>query len=65
MIALKRLLRAHPGPDTVTLRVPYSPETGDVTSAKLPWGVRYESGLETDIRALFGPEALALIKLLG
>lgn len=65
MIALKRLLRAHPGPDNVTLRVPYSPETGGVTSAKLPWGVRYNSGLETDIRDLLGPEALALIKLLG
>ena len=31
MIALDRLLKAHQGPDTVTLRIPYSPETGAVT----------------------------------
>jgi len=65
MIALERLLRAHPGPDTVSLRVQYSPEMVDMTSAKLPWGVRYDSGLEAGIRDLLGPEALALIKLLG
>jgi DNA polymerase III subunit alpha len=65
MIALKKLLESHPGPDTVTLRIPYSPETGAVTTARLPRGVRYTSSLEEGIRGLLGAEALALIKLLG
>jgi hypothetical protein len=65
MLALDKLLKARPGPDTVTLRIPYSPETGAVTSAQLPRGVRYSPGLEADIRGLLGPDALALIKLLG
>ncbi len=63
MIALDRLFKAHQGPDTVTLRIPYSPETGAVTSAQLPRGVRYSSALEAKIRKLLGPDALALIKL--
>ena len=65
MINLDRLLKAHPGRDTVTLRIPYSPETGAVTSAQLPRGVRYNSRLEEGIRSLLGPDALALIKLIG
>jgi DNA polymerase III alpha subunit len=65
MIALEKLLKGHTGPDTVTLRIQYSPETGDVTSARLPHRVRYDASLEEDIRGLLGPDALALIKLLG
>jgi hypothetical protein len=65
MISLKRVLEKYPGPDKVTLRIPYSPESGAVTSAQLPRGVRYSSLLEEDIRGLLGPEALALIKLPG
>jgi hypothetical protein len=65
MIALNKLLKGHAGPDTVTLRIQYSPETGDVTSARLPHRVRYDASLEGGIRDLLGPDALALIKLLG
>ena len=65
MIALDKLLKAHAGSDTVTLRIQYSPETADVTSAKLPHRVRYDASLEEDLRGLLGPDALALIKLAG
>jgi hypothetical protein len=65
MIALNRLLRSRPGPDTVTLRIPYSPESGAVTSAQLPRGVRYTPRLEDEVRELLGPDALALIRLVG
>jgi hypothetical protein len=65
MIVLDKLLKAHQGPDMVILRIPYSPETGAVTSAQLPRGVRYSAALEGKIRELLGPDALALIKLLG
>jgi DNA polymerase III alpha subunit len=65
MIKLDRLLKGHRGPDTVILRIPYSPETGSYTKAQLPRGVRYSSVLEMEIRDLLGPDALALIKLLG
>jgi hypothetical protein len=65
MIRLDRLLKAHVGPDTVILRIPYSPETGSYTKAQLPRGVRYNSVLEMEIRDLLGPDALALIKLVG
>lgn len=63
MNALKRLLSHHPGADTVTLRIPYSPETGSVTSAQLPYGVEYSQRLESEITRLFGPAALAVIKI--
>lgn len=63
MIALNNLLAAHPGSDTVVLRIPYSPETGAVTSAQLPRGVRYSGRLEEGVRGLLGPDALAVIKL--
>jgi hypothetical protein len=65
MIALNALLNAHPGPDSVTLRVQYSPETGKWTSARLPTGVRFSPPLESSIRRLLGDDALAVIKLLG
>jgi DNA polymerase-3 subunit alpha len=65
MIALNALLNAHPGPDSVTLRVQYSPETGKWTSARLPAGVRFTPLLENSIRRLLGDDALAVIKLLG
>ena len=65
MIALNALLGAHPGPDNVTLRVEYSPETGEWTSARLPVGVRFSHALENSIRRLLGDDALAIIKLLG
>jgi hypothetical protein len=65
MIALNRLLHAHPGPDAVMLRIPYNPETGDYTTAPLPRGVRYTASLELKIRDLLGSDALALIKLVG
>jgi DNA polymerase III alpha subunit len=65
MIKLKKVLAAHPGPDVVTLRIPYSPETGAVTSAQLPRGVRYSDVLESEMRELLGSDALAIIKLIG
>ena len=37
----------------------------EMTSARLPHRVRYDASLEEDIRGLLGPDALALIKLLG
>jgi len=63
MNALKRLLSHHPGADTVMLRIPYSPDTGSVTSAQLPYGVQYSHRLESEIAHLFGPAALAVIKI--
>ncbi len=63
MNTLKRLLSRHPGADTVTLRIPYSPETGSVTSAQLPNGVQYSQRLESEIAHLFGTAALAVIEL--
>jgi hypothetical protein len=63
MIALKELLYEQPGPDTVTLRIPYSPETGHHTKAQLPRGVAYSAVLEADIVRLLGPDAVAVIKL--
>ncbi len=65
MIALNKVLAAHPGPDGVMLRIPYSPETGSITSAQLPRGVSYNTLLEGEIRDLLGPDALAIIKLIG
>jgi hypothetical protein len=63
MIALNGLLNAHPGPDSVTIRVQYSPETGKWTSARLPGGVRFSHALEQSIRRLLGDDALAVIRL--
>ncbi|MEO6458029.1 MAG: PHP domain-containing protein [Chloroflexia bacterium] len=63
MNTLKRLLSQHPGADTVSLRIPYSPDTGSVTSAQLPYGVQYSHSLESEIAHLFGPAALAVIEL--
>ncbi|MBF6614032.1 MAG: PHP domain-containing protein [Chloroflexi bacterium] len=65
MIDLSKALAAHPGTDAVTLRIPYSPETGSITSAQLPQGVSYNALLEGEIRDLLGPDALAIIKLIG
>jgi DNA polymerase-3 subunit alpha len=65
MIALNKLLMEHPGSDAVTLRIPYSPEPGAVTIGHLPRGTRYNSHLETRLRDLLGPDALAVIKLVG
>ena len=63
MIALNSLLASHPGPDSVTIRVQYSPETGRWTSARLSGGVRFSPALEQSIRRLLGDDALAIIKL--
>jgi DNA polymerase-3 subunit alpha len=63
MIALHNLLLRHPGPDEVKLRIPYSPQTGHMTSAQLPRGVSYNHILEAEIQALLGMDALAVIKL--
>jgi hypothetical protein len=63
MIALNSLLNAHPGPDSVTIRVQYSPETGKWTSARLTGGVRFSHALEQSIRRLLGDDALAVIRL--
>jgi DNA polymerase III alpha subunit len=63
MIALNSLLNAHPGPDSVTIRVQYSPEMGKWTSARLPGGVRFSHALEQSIRRLLGDGALAVIRL--
>jgi DNA polymerase III alpha subunit len=65
MSDLNGLLRRHPGNDVVRLRIPYSPETGAVTSAMLPWGVRMSGQLEAQIRGLLGPDALAVIRMVG
>jgi hypothetical protein len=65
MIALNTLLSQNPGPDSVTLRVQYSAETGKWTSARLPAGVRFSHPLENSIRRLLGDDALAVIKLLA
>jgi hypothetical protein len=65
MSDLNGLLRKHPGNDVVRLRIPYSPETGAVTSAVLPWGVRMSGQLEAQIRGLLGPDALAVIRMVG
>lgn len=63
MIALKRLLETHPGPDIVSLRIPYSLDTGATTSARLSVGVEYNAVLAQEIADLLGPQALAVIKL--
>lgn len=63
MIALKQLLQEHTGPDTITLRLPYIPETGTYTSAQLPRGVLYSALLEADVVRLLGRDAMAVIKL--
>lgn len=63
MIALKEILHEHPGPDLVTLRIPYSPETGHVTSAQLPRGAGYSTLLEADVVRLLGTDAIAVIRL--
>jgi hypothetical protein len=65
MISLHNLLAEHPGSDSVTIRVPYSPEHGKWTSARLPWGVSYNPQLDSRIRHLLGDDSLAVIKLLG
>jgi len=65
MISLNNLLMQHPGPDTVTLRIPYSPRPGDVTIGHLPRGARYNPHLEAKLRDLLGPDALAVIKLVS
>jgi DNA polymerase-3 subunit alpha len=65
MISLNSILSEHPGSDTVTLRIPYSPEPGAVTIGHLPRGARYSSHLESKLRGLLGPDALAVIKLVG
>jgi hypothetical protein len=65
MIALNALLSKNPGPDSVTLRVQYNPETGKWTSARLPMGVRFSPSLENAIRRLLGDDALAVIRLVG
>lgn len=61
MIDLKRLLEQHPGPDSVTIRVPYI--RGKWTSANLSRGVRYSHHLENQIRRLLGNDAIAVIQL--
>ncbi len=65
MLSLNDILSEHPGSDTVTLRIPYSPEPGAVTMGNLPRGARYSSHLESKLRGLLGPDALAVIKLVG
>ncbi len=61
VISLKRLLEEYPGPDTVTIRVPYI--RGRWTSASLSWGVGYSHQLESRIRRLLGDDAIAVIQL--
>jgi DNA polymerase III alpha subunit len=65
MISLNNLLSGYPGPDMVTIRVPYAPGTQRWTSARLPWGVAYTQHLDARIRRLLGDEALAVIRLAG
>lgn len=63
MIALKEILREHPGTDAVTLRIPYSPLPGHLTTAQLPRGVSYSTVLEAEVVRLLGTEAIAVIRL--
>lgn len=63
MIALKELLSEHPGPDPVTLRIPYNPESGAVTTAQLPRGVAYSTLLEAQIVGLLSHEAVQVSRL--
>lgn len=63
MIALKELLSEHPGPDPVTLRIPYNPDNGAVTTAQLPHGVAYSTLLEAQIVSLLSPQAVEVSKL--
>jgi hypothetical protein len=63
MIALKEILQEHPGTDVVTLRIPYSPEPGHLTTAQLPRGVAYSTVLEAEVVRLLGKEAIGVIRL--
>ncbi|MDQ5826768.1 MAG: PHP domain-containing protein [Chloroflexota bacterium] len=63
MIALKEILHEHPGSDAVTLRIPYAPEPGYLTTAQLPRGVAYNTVLEAEVVRLLGTEAIAVIRL--
>ncbi|HVG00705.1 MAG TPA: OB-fold nucleic acid binding domain-containing protein, partial [Chloroflexia bacterium] len=63
MIALKEILHEHPGTDVVTLRIPYSPEPGHLTTAQLPRGVAYSTVLEAEVVRLLGTEAIGVIRL--
>jgi hypothetical protein len=63
MIALKEILQEHPGTDVVTLRIPYSPEPGHLTTAQLPRGVAYSTVLEAEVVRLLGTEAIGVIRL--
>jgi DNA polymerase III alpha subunit len=65
MISLNNLLSGFPGPDMVTVRVPYTADTKRWTSARLPWGVSYTQQLDARIRRLLGDESLAVIRLAG
>jgi hypothetical protein len=65
MISLNNLLSGYPGPDMVTIRVPYASDSTKWTSARLPWGVAYTQQLDARIRRLLGEEALAVIRLAG
>ena len=65
MISLNNLLSSFPGPDMVTVRVPYTSDTKRWTSARLPWGVSYTQQLDARIRRLLGDESLAVIRLAG
>jgi hypothetical protein len=63
MIALKEILHEHPGTDAVTLRIPYAPEPGHLTTAQLPRGVAYSTVLEAEVVRLLGTDAIAVIRL--
>ncbi|HEX8598720.1 MAG TPA: PHP domain-containing protein [Chloroflexia bacterium] len=63
MIALKEILHEHPGTDAVTLRIPYAPETGHLTTAQLPRGVGYSTVLEAEVVRLLGTDAIEVIRL--
>ena len=63
MITLKGILQEHPGTDVVTLRIPFSPEPGHLTTAQLPRGVSYSAVLEAEVVRLLGTEAIAVIRL--
>jgi hypothetical protein len=63
MIALKEILHEHPGTDAVTLRIPYAPEPGHLTTAQLPRGVGYSTVLEAEVVRLLGTDAIAVTDL--
>jgi hypothetical protein len=63
MIGLNSILIEHPGPDIVTLRIPYTSDGPHVAIAQLPRGVSFTPLLRDRLEAFLSPQALAVIEL--